>query len=63
MLHLYRCLQFHSEATQDCIPFSVVFVPDLVQICAVELARAESQGVVAQEIRWLYGNLKFGLPL
>ena len=47
MHHLCKCPQFHSEAAQGCIHFSVVFVPDLVQGCGVEEAGVADQVIVA----------------
>ena len=36
MYHLSRHLNFHLEVARDLSPFSIVFIPDLVQGCGVK---------------------------
>ena len=52
----YLCVhpQFCSEAAQGRVPFSVVFLSDLVQGYAVEQAEAGGCDVWLQELRWLH---------
>lgn len=56
------CAQFRSEAAEGCIPFSVVFVPGLVQGGGVEQAEVAGLGVVAAGVAVVCSHLRSGPP-